>query len=263
MAETPQIPSPPDPEALQKELAEIAEKSAKVVAEFMEHPPQADLARSIEELGLGEAFGALGTKLLSDPARLAEVQMRAWGDYLQLWNNTLAKFRGEPGDPVKEPVKGDNRFRNEAWQQNFVFDYIKQSYLIAADHIQRTVAETSGLEPQAARKVRFFTRQIVDALAPTNFVATNPEVLKATVESGGKNLLDGLKHLLGDLDRGHGKLAISMTDLSAFELGRNVATTPGQVVFQNDLMQLLQYDPATPRVDRTPLLICPPWINKY
>jgi polyhydroxyalkanoate synthase subunit PhaC len=149
------------------------------------------------------------------------------------------------------------------WQNNAVFDYIKQSYLIAANDIQKTVSEVEGLDPQTARKVKFFTKQYVDALAPTNFVLTNPEVLKTTLESGGKNLLDGLNHLLQDLERGEGRLAISMTDTQAFKMGENVASTPGKVVFQNDLMQLIQYQPTTKEVFKTPLLIVPPWINKY
>lgn len=263
MADAPQTPPPVDPAELQRSLAEIAEKSAKVITEFVEHQPQAGMMRDLEELGINKAFMELGAKLMSDPMKLAELQMRAWEDYSKLWGATLSKFLGDASKPVKEPAKGDNRFRNEVWQNNFVFDYIKQSYLIAADHIQRAVAEAQGLDANDARKVKFFTRQYVDALAPTNFVFTNPEVLKTTIDSGGKNLLEGLNHLLGDLERGKGKLAISMTDNSAFTMGENVATTPGKVVYQNDLMQLLQYAPATPQVDRTPLLITPPWINKY
>jgi polyhydroxyalkanoate synthase len=189
--------------------------------------------------------------------------MRMWHDYFALWQSTMKKALGEAAAPVAEAPKSDNRFRSELWQNNLVFDYIKQSYLIAAQNIQKAVADVEGLEPQTARKVQFFTRQYVDALAPTNFVMTNPEVLKATLESGGKNLLDGLNHLLQDLDRGHGKLAISMTDEKAFRMGENVATTPGKVVYQNDLMQLIQYQPSTKEVYRTPLLIVPPWINKY
>jgi polyhydroxyalkanoate synthase len=170
---------------------------------------------------------------------------------------------GEDSAPVAEAAGSDNRFRSELWQNNLVFDFIKQSYLIAAQNIQKTVSEVEGLDAQTARKVKFFTRQYVDALAPTNFVMTNPEVLKTTLETGGKNLLDGLNHLLHDLERGHGKLAISMTDYKAFKMGKNVATTPGNVVYQNELMQLIQYQPATKEAYKTPLLIIPPWINKY
>ena len=263
MADAPQPASPVDPAELQRSFAEIAQKSAHVITEFAEHNPQADMLRDLEEMGINKAFMELGAKLMADPMKLAEIQMRAWDDYYKLWGATLSKFLGDPATPVKEPTKGDNRFRNEVWQNNFVFDYIKQSYLIAADHIQRAVADAQGLDPNDAKKVKFFTRQYVNALAPTNFVFTNPEVLKTTIDSGGKNLLEGLNHLLGDLERGKGKLAITMTDNSAFTMGENVATTPGKVVFQNDLMQLLQYAPATPQVDRAPLLITPPWINKY
>ena len=252
-----------DPADLQRAFAEIAQKSARVLTEFAEHQPQADMLRNLEELGINKAFMELGARLMADPNKLAEMQMRAWNEYSRLWKTTVARFLGDATAPVKEPGKGDNRFKSEVWQNNFVFDYIKQSYLIAADHIQRSVADAQGLDPNDAKKVKFFTRQYVDALAPTNFVLTNPEVLKTTIESGGKNLLEGLNHLLGDLERGKGKLAITMTDNSAFTMGENVATTPGKVVFQNDLMQLLQYSPATPQVDRVPLLITPPWINKY
>ncbi len=267
MADAPKSPIPNlppiDPEALQKSLAEIAERSARVVTEFIEKQPHAEVAQSLEDLGVNRAFMELGSKLMANPGKLAEMQVRAWDDYLKLWSAMVMKAAGGQPTPVREPSRGDNRFKSELWQNNFVFDYIKQSYLIAADHVQRTVAEAQGLDDKTARKVNFFTRQFVDALAPTNFVLTNPEVLKATQESGGQNLLKGLEHLLKDLDRGHGKLAISMTDYEAFELGVNVATTPGKVVYQNDLMQLIQYEPSTPQVDRTPLLIVPPWINKY
>lgn len=259
------IPTPPpiDPEKLQQSLTQIAERSALVAQKFMESQPHLELMQNLEDLGISKAFVELGQKLLSDPAKLAEIQMRAWDDYAKLWTATLAKAGGQPAEPVKQPGKGDNRFRGELWENNFVFDYIKQSYLIAADTLQRAVAETQGLDRNTARKVQFFTRQYVDMLSPTNFALTNPDVLKATAESGGQNLLQGLNNMLKDLDRGHGKLAISMTDYDAFKLGENVATTPGKVVFRNDLMELLQYEPTTPQVDRTPLLIVPPWINKY
>lgn len=264
MADT-SIPTPPpiDPEKLQKSLSQIAERSATVAQKFMESQPHLELMQNLEDLGINKAFLELGQKLLSDPAKLAEIQMRAWDDYAKLWTSTLVKAGGQPAEPVKQPGKGDNRFRGELWENNFIFDYIKQSYLIAADTMQRAVAETQGLDRNTARKVQFFTRQYVDMLSPTNFALTNPDVLKATAESGGQNLLQGLNNMLKDLDRGRGKLAISMTDYDAFKLGENVATTPGKVVFRNDLMELLQYEPTTPQVDRTPLLIVPPWINKY
>ncbi|MFO1321124.1 MAG: class I poly(R)-hydroxyalkanoic acid synthase [Burkholderiales bacterium] len=262
MADAPQ-PKTPDPQEVQRTLAEISQRSARVVGEFLKHQPYTDVMRNVEDLGIDKAFVELGRRIAEDPMKLVAMQKNLWEDYVKLWTATVTKARGETGASVREPAKGDARFKSELWQNNFLFDYIKQSYLIAADHIQRAVAGTDGLDPTHAKKVKFFTRQYIDALAPTNFAATNPDVLKATVESGGQNLLSGLKNLLRDLERGHGKLAISMTDYEAFKLGENVASTAGKVVYQNDLMQLLQFEPTTPQVDRTPLVIVPPWINKY
>jgi polyhydroxyalkanoate synthase subunit PhaC len=260
-------PSPPadqpDPNQFAQTLAEIALRSNHIVKEYLAAQAKQTDEEPVDELGVGKAFTDLAGKLMSDPFKLAEASMRMWHDYFMLWQNTVKKAMGEESAPVAEAPKSDNRFRGELWQNNLVFDYIKQSYLIAAQNIQKTVSDVEGLDAQTARKVKFFTRQYVDALAPTNFVLTNPEVLKTTVETGGKNLLDGLNNLLQDLERGHGKLAISMTDYKAFRMGKNVATTPGKVVYQNDLMQLIQYQASTAEVYRTPLLIVPPWINKY
>ena len=144
-----------------------------------------------------------------------------------------------------------------------LFTFVKESYLVAAKSILAAVREVKGMDEATARKVDFYTRQFVDALSPSNFVATNPEVLTATLESGGQNLLRGLENLLDDLERGNGRLSITMTDMKAFRLGENIATTPGKIVYQNELMQLIQYTPSTLEVRRRPLLIVPPWINKF
>ncbi|MCW5620166.1 MAG: class I poly(R)-hydroxyalkanoic acid synthase [Burkholderiales bacterium] len=258
----PASPTPPTPEELAEAFAQITRQSQRVAAEFLERAQQGKAALPADDVGVTDAFMELTRKLMANPMVLAEAQMRLWHDGMRLWHAAMARWLGGQPEPVVD-AKADNRFKNEAWQNNFLFDYIKQSYLLASQNIQRTVSEVEGLDPQTARKVRFFTRQFVDALAPTNFVFTNPEVLKATVDSGGRNLIDGLQHLLGDLERGGGQLAISMTDYSAFRLGENVATAPGKVVYQNDLMQLIQYTPSTETVWKTPLLIIPPWINKY
>jgi polyhydroxyalkanoate synthase len=173
------------------------------------------------------------------------------------------KLLGQDTGPVAEPAKTDKRFRHEDWQEHFLFDYIKQSYLIAARWLHKAVASVEGLDEHTQKKVDFFTRQYIDALAPSNFALTNPEVFRETIATGGQNLVKGLNNLLDDIERGNGQLRISMTDSKAFELGVNIATTPGSVVFQNDLMQLIQYEPATKQVWKRPLLIIPPWINKY
>jgi polyhydroxyalkanoate synthase len=170
---------------------------------------------------------------------------------------------GAPSEPIAEPAKGDKRFKHEAWQEHFLFDYVKQSYLITARWLHDQVASVEGLPEPTRKKIDFFTRQYIDAMAPSNFALTNPEVFRETVATGGQNLVRGLNNLLDDIERGNGQLRISMTDTKAFELGVNIATTPGQVVAQTELMQLIQYEPATKKQWQRPLLIIPPWINKY
>ncbi|MBN8898535.1 MAG: class I poly(R)-hydroxyalkanoic acid synthase, partial [Rhodospirillales bacterium] len=152
---------------------------------------------------------------------------------------------------------------DDAWKENEVFDFIKQSYLLSARFVQDVVRQVDGLDPKTAQKVDFYARQFIDAMSPSNFLLTNPEVLRKTAETGGENLLKGLNNLLADLERGRGKLSIKMTDMDAFKVGQNIGVSPGKVVFQNDLMQLIQYTPSTDKVLKRPLLIGPPWINKF
>ena len=212
---------------------------------------------------LANDFVALSQQLLANPMTLVETQAEFWQDYLTLWQRTTQRMLGFATEPVIEPAKDDRRFRHEQWSENSVIDFIKQSYLLSARCLHGTVRGADGLDDTTRRKLEFHTRQLVDALSPSNFAHTNPEVVAATMESGGGNLVKGLENLLDDLERGKGELKVSMTDRDAFEIGRNIATTPGKVVFQNDLMQLVQYSPTTKQVDRHPLLIVPPWINKF
>jgi len=248
-----------DPVALAASLASAAEKSAKVMGEFASR----NAALPSDELGLGKAFMELSAQMLTNPARLAESQMNLWWDYMNLWQSSMLRLMGGNAAPVVVPAQGDKRFKHEDWHEHFLFDYIKQSYLIAARWMHDQVASVDGLDEHTKKKVDFFTRQYIDALAPSNFALTNPEVFRETVASGGQNLVKGLNNLLGDIERGGGQLRISMTDAKAFELGVNIATTPGKVVFQNELMQLIQYEPTTKKAWKRPLLIIPPWINKY
>ncbi len=260
----------PDPAELARQMTEIAERSQRLVADF--------LARQSGDAGqggsggpgmanptaIGAAFFEMTARMMSDPARLAQAQMSLWNDYLRLWQHTAQRFLGAAAEPrVIDAAPDDRRFRNEAWSENTLFDFIKQSYLLTARWMQGAVRDVEGVDERTARKVDFYTRQFVDALAPSNFVMTNPEVLRATIDSRGENLLNGLKNLLDDLERGKGQLTISMTDMAAFKIGDNVAASPGKVVYQDDLMQLIQYAPTTATVKRRPLLIIPPWINKF
>ena len=214
-------------------------------------------------MAIGAAFFEMTARLMSDPARLMQAQVALWNDYMRLWQNTTTRLLGGDAAPVVEPSPEDRRFRDPAWSDNALFDFIKQSYLLTARWIQGAVKEIEGLDERTARKIDFYTRQFTDALAPSNFALTNPEVLRTTIESRGENLLNGLKNLLDDLERGKGQLHISMTDMAAFRIGENVAATPGKVIYQNDLIQLIQYAPTTETVKRRPLLIMPPWINKF
>ena len=206
-------------------------------------------------------------KLMANPARLMQAQIGFWQDYMTLWQNTARRMIGSaaaaPVPPVIQADPKDRRFKDEAWKENEIFDFIKQSYLLSARFVQDVVGQAEGMDRKTAQKVDFYSRQFIDAMSPSNFLLTNPEVLRKTAETGGENLLRGLNNLLGDLERGKGKLAIKMTDMDAFKLGENIGVSPGKVVFQNDLMQLIQYAPTTETVLKRPLLILPPWINKF
>jgi polyhydroxyalkanoate synthase len=251
----------PDPVKLSESFARVAERSQRLILDFMtKSPDKANLGMG-DAASIGQAFQALTSQMLTDPMGLAKAQLGLWNEHVQLWQQATQRMLGI-ADTREKPAP-DRRFRNPAWTESAIFDYIKQSYLVTADSILSTVRGVEGLDDKTAHKVDFYTRQFVDAIAPSNFVASNPEVLKATLESGGENLLHGLEHLLEDLERGKGRLDIAMTDMKAFHPGENIATTPGKVVYQNELMQLIQYEPATEEVRKVPLLIVPPWINKF
>jgi polyhydroxyalkanoate synthase len=242
---------------------EVAERSSKLLGDFASKQTANLSAAMRDELGIAKAFMDLYARMAADPSVMASMSVNMWLDYVKLWQSGWMKMFGMHSPPVAEPAKGDARFKDDDWSSNFVYDHIKQSYLIAARHIQHAVANVEGLPEESEKKVAFFTRQYVDALAPSNFLMTNPQVLRETMQTGGHNLVRGLNNLLADIERGGGELRISMTDENAFKLGSNVATTPGSVVYQTDLMQLIQYQPLTPEVYKRPLVIIPPWINKY
>ncbi|MCA8933421.1 MAG: class I poly(R)-hydroxyalkanoic acid synthase [Rhodospirillaceae bacterium] len=252
----------PDPVEMSRAMADIAQRSQSIVAEFLKRQTTGT-PTPIDPLNIGNAFFEMTAKMMADPAKLVQAQMSLWNDYLTLWQRTTQRLLGESAEPVISAERGDKRFADAAWDENTLFDFIKQSYLLSARWMQQTVREVEGLDQKTAQKVDFYTRQFVDAMAPSNFVMTNPQVLRATIESGGENLIKGLENLLGDLEKGKGELRISMTDTTAFEVGKNIAATPGKVIYQNELMQVIQYTPTTEQVLKRPLMIVPPWINKY
>ena len=248
-------------DAMRDSIASIAEQSQRLVNNFIAQ--QGTQFGMTDSTNIGNTFLELTARMMADPARMMETQMALWQGYMELWQATGQKMMGQAVTPVATPESDDRRFRGDEWEENVLFDYIKQSYLLSARWLQNTVRDVEGLDDKTAKKVDFYTRQFVDAMAPSNFVMTNPKVLRETIDSKGENLVKGLKNLLDDMERGGGQLRIRQTDEDAFELGRNIALTPGKVVFQTDLMQLIQYEPVTEKVDKRPLLIIPPWINKY
>ncbi|MBL8450408.1 MAG: class I poly(R)-hydroxyalkanoic acid synthase [Dechloromonas sp.] len=254
----------PNPAEMAQTYAEVAQRASRLLTQFMEKKAKDGVDAPSDELGVAKAFMDLSAHLLANPYKLAQTQMNMMWDYFSLWQGSMMKMMGMPvTGPVAAPKKGDNRFRDEDWEQHFLFDFIKQSYLITARHLHDTVSGAEGLDEHTQQKVNFFTRQYIDALSPSNFALTNPEVFRETVKSHGQNLIKGLNNLLHDVEQGDGQLRIRMTDTAAFEMGKNVATTPGKVIFQNELFQLIQYDPTTKDQYKKPFLIVPPWINKY
>jgi polyhydroxyalkanoate synthase subunit PhaC len=254
----------PDPALVTRTMAEVAERGQRIVSDFLKRQANGGGAGgNPDPLNIGAAFLEMTTRLMSNPTRLMQAQLGFWQDYLTLWQNTARRILGENVEPVISEDPRDRRFKDEAWRENEVFDFIRQSYLLSARFFQTVAGSVDGMDEKTAQKVDFYTRQFVDAMSPSNFLLTNPEVLRRTAETGGENLLKGLSHLLNDLERGKGKLRIRMSDDAKFRVGENIAVSPGKVVFQNELMQLIQYAPATETVLKRPLLIFPPWINKF
>ena len=220
----------------------------------------------------GEAF-AVGDSLPSFSPDLADArldsgkvlanQLQLWRDYQTLWISTTARMMGREASPVIKPDQGDHRFKDAEWTDNPIFDFIKQSYLLNARWMRQTMTGVNGLDADSVQKLDFFGRMIIDALSPTNFALTNPQVLREMAETKGENLVRGMQKLHEDLREGRDGLRPKHTDMTAFEVGRDVATTPGSVVHQTPFMQLIQYSPTTEKVYKKPLLIVPPWINKF
>ncbi len=252
-----------DPAALAPILAETAERLQPLVKEFMSKIDWDIGNRPLDPLNIRHAWAEFFHRLYQDPDRLAELQMQYMKNWMNLWSESTKKFMGHKGQDLYQPEKSDRRFKSPAWQESALFDFIKQSYLMTSQWMQQVVHDTEGLDDETRHKLEFYTRQFVDAMAPSNFLMTNPDVIQATLDSKGENLVRGMQNMIEDLERGKGHLKISTTDYDAFAIGKNLATTKGQVVYQNDLIQLIQYEPVTEKVHQRPLLIVPPWINKY
>lgn len=252
-----------DPAEFSKMMGNIAARSNKLVTEFLATQAVENKPMDPDPMNVSNAFLELTSKMMTNPSHTIGASLDLWQDYLGLWQNTATRMMGQETDPVAIPAKDDRRFKDEAWSDNGVFDFVKQSYLLTSNWMQTTVKNVDGLDENSAQKVNFFTRQFADALSPSNFVMSNPEVLRETMDSGGENLINGLQNLLTDLEAGNGKLRIKMSGQNDFVIGKDIATSKGSVIFRNDLIELIQFEAKSDKVIKTPLLIVPPWINKY
>jgi polyhydroxyalkanoate synthase len=254
-----------DPEAFAMNLARAMENGGKALAAYLQPREDGEVKNQPpnELTELVKTFSAVAEYWMSDQDRAAEIQSKIAKAYLDLWGSSVRRLAGEEAPPAIAPSPRDKRFADPEWKSNQFFDFVLQLYLLTTRWAQELVKNAEGLDPHTRKKAEFYVQQITNALAPSNFVLTNPEVLRETLASSGDNLVRGMKMLAEDIEAGHGTLRIRQSDPSNLEVGVNMATTPGKVIFQNELMQLIQYEPSTENVLRTPLLIVPPWINKF
>ena len=254
-----------DVEAFAKNLARMVEEGGKALAAYLKprETGQIESGPSDELADMVKTIGEVAEYWLSDPQRAVELQSRLGQAYLDLWAATAKRLAGEAVPPVVAPDAKDRRFTDPEWSSNQFFDFVKQAYLLSTNWADDLVKGAKGLDPHTRQKAEFYVKQVANALSPSNFVLTNPELLRETIGSNAENLARGMHMLAEDITAGGGDLKIRQSDAANFEVGRNLATTPGKVILQNDLMQLIQYAPSTPTVLKTPLLIVPPWINKF
>jgi polyhydroxyalkanoate synthase len=254
----------PDVERILYNMARLLEQSGKALAASL-RPPEAGEPATVLSNELQDAVRSIGKvteRWLNDPARAVEAQTLLATSFLGLWANTLRRLAGETEKPVVPYNPSDKRFAAPEWRESPFFDFLRQAHAISVDWANSLVDRTD-LAPHEREKAKFYLRQFSSALSPSNFFATNPEVLRETLESNGENLVRGVSLLAKDLEAGNGRLKITRYDESKFAIGVNLAMTPGKVVFRNDLIELIQYAPTTPSVYKRPLLVVPPWINKF
>lgn len=218
----------------------------------------------IDPLAVNGTFTEAFTRLMSEPEKIMYFNMDLQQRYVDLWDNFYARYISkESVDPLYQTVGKDRRFNDESWEQNPFFDFAKQSYLLTCDWMRSVVNAMPVNNQHDSKKLNFYTRYVLDLLSPSNFLTTNPEVLKAALDSNGETIVKGLQNFYRDLANSSDKFSITTTDFNAFSVGKNLATTKGEVVFENDLMQLIQYYPTQAKTHSIPLLIIPAWINKY
>jgi polyhydroxyalkanoate synthase len=251
------------PELFAINLAKILEQYQLIINKLIDKQSNQNDIPSIRMNGLTAAMSEVMSKIFSDPEKLMSYQMNYMNNYISLLNNTMASFMGETHEALYQPTDKDYRFKDPAWRESVIYNFIKQSYLMTSEVMKKMVEEVVDIDRKTIVKAEFYMKQLIDALSPTNFILTNPIVLKETIESNGNNLVKGMEKMLHDIEKSKRLIDISTTDENAFELGVNIATTKGKIIYQNDLMQLIQYKSLTSENYEIPLLIIPPCINKY
>ncbi len=255
-----------DPERFALNLARMIEEAGKAAAAWAEPREKGEVRDSVAEpvADMVKTFSKLTEYWLSDPGRALEAQTRLFSGYMNVWANTIRRVGAEePVADVVAPDRGDKRFQDPEWGRNAFFDFLKQTYLVTTRWANDLVEHAQGLDEHTKHKASFYVKQVANAISPSNFILTNPELFRETVASSGDNLVRGMKMFAEDIRAGKGDLKLRQADYSPFELGKNIATTPGKVVGRSDVAEIIQYEATTEKVLKRPLLICPPWINKF
>ena len=264
-APLPEASSAVDYEQLGRNLARVMEEGGKALAAYMK-PREAGAISddsATEWTDVVKTLGRVTEYWVADPKRTVELQATLGKAYLDLWASSAKRLTGDAAEPIVAPDARDRRFADAEWSDNPFYDFMKQAYLLTSQWANTLVENAEGLDDRTKQKAEFYVKQIANAVSPSNFVLTNPELLRETLASNAENLVRGMQMLTEDIVEGGGNLKIRQSDNEMFEVGRNLATTPGKVIFQNDLMQLIQYAPSTDKVLKRPVLIVPPWINKF
>ncbi len=254
-----------NPEEFARNMLRLFEEGGRAMSGLLERPDakMSPFSAASEVSEATKTVADIFRIWMTDPAKLAEANGALMRSYADLWNNSLRRMMGENVEPVAEPDPSDNRFKDPEWSSNPYFDFWKQAYLLTTQWAEDVLQQTEGLDERTRQKADFYFRQLSSAFSPSNFPMTNPEVVRETLATNAQNLVQGMAHLVNDMEKSGDLLKISQTDTAAFEVGKNLAVTPGKIVFQNDIFQLIQYAPTTDKVHEVPLLVVPPWINKF
>ncbi len=254
-----------DPERFALNMARMVEQAGKAASAWAEPREKGEMRDSVAEpaADMVKTFSKLTEYWLSDPQRALEAQTKLFSGYMSVWTNAIQRAAGEQTEDAVKPEKGDKRFQDPEWGRNAFFDFLKQAYLVTSRWAGELAEQAEGLDEHTRHKASFYVKQVANAISPSNFILTNPELFRETVASNGENLVRGMKMLAEDIAAGNGDLRMRQADYKPFEIGKNIAVTPGKVVGRSDVAEILQYEPVTDKVLKRPLLICPPWINKY